>query len=194
MAKYLDGVERKLGWLSQHDLLKRILSLEFNRLLDYYKDAPNIDYIDEKPAGRGRKEKDKSISPREKDRRTADRGMARIYVNAGKSDGFFAGNLIDILNHAVHGQRVDVGRIDLMPGYSLFDVKKNDARRVVDALTGYDFVGNKLYAEIADPEKDYSHASSRRKKGEGESGGGKKPARKVAGNYDKFMKKGKRHK
>lgn len=197
ISKYFSGVERKLGWLSQQDLLKRILSLEFNRLLDYYKDAPTIDFIDEKPAGRGRKEKDKTISPREKDRRTADRGMARIYVNAGKSDGFFAGNLIDILNHTVNGQRVDVGRIDLMPGYSLFDVKKADARRVVEALSGHDFVGRKLYAEIADPEKDYTHAS-RRKKGapevEGVKSGKKEARRKPAGNYDKFIKKGKKYK
>ncbi|MBO4955177.1 MAG: DEAD/DEAH box helicase, partial [Muribaculaceae bacterium] len=47
--KYLPGVSRKLGWLSTDDLLKRILSLEFNRLLDYYRDAPQIDFIDEKP-------------------------------------------------------------------------------------------------------------------------------------------------
>lgn len=49
IAKYLPGVSRKLEWLSGEDLLKRIVSLEFNRLLDYYKDAPTIDFIDEKP-------------------------------------------------------------------------------------------------------------------------------------------------
>jgi ATP-dependent RNA helicase DeaD len=193
ISKYFTGVERKLGWLSQQDLLKRVLSLEFNRLLDYYKDAPDIENIEERPAGRGRKEKDKNISPREKDRRTADPGMARIYVNAGKNDGFFAGNLIDILNRTIKGQRVDVGRIDLMPGYSLFDVKKGDARRVVDALAGFDFVGSKLYAEIADPEKDYTHAS-RRKKSSPDEAPGKSARRKPAGNYDKFIKKGKKHK
>jgi ATP-dependent RNA helicase DeaD len=193
ISKYFTGVERKLGWLSQQDLLKRVLSLEFNRLLDYYKDAPDIENIEERPAGRGRKEKDKNISPREKDRRTADPGMARIYVNAGKNDGFFAGNLIDILNRTIKGQRVDVGRIDLMPGYSLFDVKKGDARRVVDAIAGFDFVGSKLYAEIADPEKDYTHAS-RRKKSSPDEAPGKSARRKPAGNYDKFIKKGKKHK
>ena len=114
-----------------------------------------------------------------------------------RRDGFFAGNLIDILNHTVSGQRVDVGRIDLMPGYSLFDVKKSDARRVVEALTGHEFVGNKLYAEIADPEKDYTHASRRKKEapsGDGAPRAGKPARRKPAGNYDKFIKKGKKHK
>lgn len=186
IGKYLPGVLRKLEWLSEEDLLKRMLSLEFNRLLEYYKDAPEIDFIDEKPR-KERREKEKPRSPEEKDRRTADRGMARIYVNAGKNDGFFAGNLIDILNHAIHGPRIDVGRIDLMPGYSLFDVKKADARRVVEGLTGTDFVGNKLYAEIADPEKDYSRASSRRKP-EGEKAS-KKEKKEKHGNFDKFKKK-----
>ena len=119
------------------------------------------------PLYRSKKKKNddrKSRTPEEKDRRTADRGMARIYVSAGKSDGFFAGNLIDLLNHTIQGQRIDVGRIDLMPGYSLFDVKKADARRVVDALKGTDFIGHRLHAEIADPEKDYSRASNRRKR------------------------------
>ena len=174
--RYLPGVERKLSWLSQQDLLKRVLSLEFNRLLDYYKDAPQIDFIDEKPAkerkngdsrrGRnargGNDGRDKSM--KDKDRRTAEPGMERIYVNVGKNHGFYAGNLIDTLNHNISGRRVDVGRIDLMPGYSLFDVRKADARKVVEALRGADFLGKHLYAEIAEPDKDYSRASARKNK------------------------------
>ncbi|MDE6196256.1 MAG: DbpA RNA binding domain-containing protein, partial [Muribaculaceae bacterium] len=165
IATYLPGVIKKLSWLSTEDLLKRVLSLEFNRLLDYYKDAPAIDFIDEKPAKKERPEKGaKPRTDKEKDRRTADRGMARIYVNAGKSDGFYAGNLIEILNKNIHGQRVDVGRIDLLPGYSLFDVRKADAHRVVSALKGLDFFGKRLFSEIADPERDYAAASGRKTK------------------------------
>lgn len=162
--QYLPGVSRKLGWLSQEDLLKRVLSLEFNRLLDYYRDAPTIDFIDEKPR-KERKERDdqRQRSDRDKDRRTAERGMARIYINAGKADGFYAGNLIDMLNHLVEGKRVNVGRIDLLPGYSLFDVPKGDARRVVSGLSGADFAGKRIYSEIAEPDKDYARASTRKK-------------------------------
>lgn len=161
--KYMPGVSRKLSWLSGEDLLKRVLSLEFQRLLDYYKDAPQIDFIDEKPSRSGKKSRsDAPRSEKDKDRRTADRGMARIYVNVGKADGFYAGNLIDLLNKNIHGQRVDVGRIDLMPGYSLFDVKKGDAHRVVSALKGAEFFGKHLFSEIADAEKDYSKASKRK--------------------------------
>lgn len=164
--KYMPGVSRKLSWLSQEDLLKRVLSLEFNRLLEYYRDAPSIDFIDEKPKKerKERKEHERPRDEKEKDRRTAERGMARIYINAGKGDGFYAGNLIDMLNHLVEGKRVDVGRIDLMPHYSLFDVPKAEARRVVTGLTGADFLGKRIYSEVADPDKDYARASTRRSK------------------------------
>lgn len=163
MDRYTPGVIRKLGWLSSEDLIKRILSLEFNRLLDYYKDAPKIDLIDEKPSKKDRKEgESRHLTDKEKDRRTAERGMERLYINVGKRDGFYAGNLIEMLNKNVPGQRVDVGRIDLLPAYSLFDVRKKDARRVAQALTGGDFLGKRLYCEIADPDKDYAKAAGRK--------------------------------
>ena len=166
MAKYLPAVMKKLGWLTEEDLIKRVLSLEFNRLLDYYKDAPKIDLIEEKP----KKDKEKKSrrgaedDNHDKDRRTAARGMERVYISAGKRDGFFAGNLIEMLNTFVGGHRVDVGRIDLMPSYSLFDVKKSDAKRVVASLKGAEFMGKRIYSEIAKADKDYAKASNRRSK------------------------------
>ncbi len=171
IAKYLPGISRKLEWLSEEDLIKRVISLELNRLLDYYKDAPKIDFIDAKPE-RDRKRKGEKKGPaherpaddREKDRRTAARGMERVYVNVGKRDGFFAGNLIEALNKLVQGKRVDVGRIDLLPAYTLFDVSKKDARKVVGALTGADFFGKRLHSEIADKDRDYSRLSDKKKK------------------------------
>jgi ATP-dependent RNA helicase DeaD len=166
MSKYLPGVLKKLGWLSGEDVIKRILSMEFHRLLEYYKDAPNLDLVDEKPL-REKKKRGENDAPRtkeDKDRRTAAKGMERIYINAGKRDGFYAGNLIELLNKNITGQRVDVGRIDLMPSYSLFDVKKADAKRVVAAIKGGEFLGKRLYSEVAEADKDYAQAATRRTK------------------------------
>lgn len=164
IGKYFHGVERKLQWLDGSDLLKRLLSLEFNRLLDYYKDAPVIENIPLEKPKKEKKAQSKIPGPQEKDRRTAPGGMARVYVSAGKRDGFYAGNLIDMLNHLVVGKRVDVGRIDLLPGYALFDVKKSDAGRVVAALNGAEFFGKRLHCEKADPNRDYSRLTAEKKK------------------------------
>ena len=164
IARFLPGVIKKLGWLSNEDLVKRVLSLEFNRLLEYYKDAPQIDFIDEKPRKEKKHRDDEPATKEEKDRRTASKGMERIYISVGKRDGFYAGNLIEMLNRLVPGKRVDVGRIDLMPGYSLFDVKKSDAKRVVANLKGSDFMGKRIQSEVASPDKDYAKVSMRRTK------------------------------
>ncbi len=185
IAKYLPGISRKLGWLSDEDLLKRVISLEFNRLLDYYRDAPALDFIDEKPS-REKKERRRPASDAEKDRRTAEHGMERIYVNVGKNDGFYAGNLIDMLNHCVTGKRVDVGRIDLLPGYSLFDVSKADGRRVIEGLRGAEWMGKRVYSEVAEADKDYAHASARKKRA-ADAPGAQDDGEETT--YDYFLKK-----
>lgn len=161
--KYLPGIKKKLDWLTGVDLLKRVLSLEFNRLLEYYKDAPVLDIPVAEKKGRdgkkGSRKDPRDFTDAEKDRRTAEKGFERVYINLGKSDGFFAPNLIDLINQNTKGARVNLGRIDLLSKYSLFDVKKGDAHRVVGALKNADFYGKRVYAEVAVLEKDYHNQS-----------------------------------
>lgn len=79
-------------------------------------------------------------------------------VNVGKAQGFFPGNLMEMVNRNVVGDKPDIGRIDLMPGYTLFDVRKQDARRVIDALRHVDFFGTRINPEIAS-DRDYDRDS-----------------------------------
>lgn len=195
IEKYLPGIVRKLEWLSENDLLKRVVSLEFNRLLDYYKDAPEVvDYEERKPRDRrksgkgeeGEKAERRRPSAKDKDRRTAEKGFERIYVNAGKADGFFPTRLIETLNQNMDG-RVEVGRIDLLNNYALFDVRKGDGKKVVAALKNARYFGKRLYAEIADPDRDYAKASARKSNSKGRHEGDDD-------NFSKFRKDKKRKK
>lgn len=158
IAKYLPGVRKKLEWLSEEDLLKRVLSLEFNRLLQYYQNMPDIDLNAPEKGERGKKEKTRGEGRTrnlDKDRRSAEEGFERLMVNVGKAQGFFPGNLMELVNRNVIGDKPDIGRIDLMPGYTLFDVRKKDARKVIDALKNVDFFGTVLHPEIAS-DRDYA--------------------------------------
>lgn len=163
--RYLPGVRKKLEWLSEEDLLKRVLSLEFNRLLQYYQNMPDIDLnAPEKGDGKGKDKDRKRDGNRDKDRRTAQDGYERLMVNVGKAQGFFPGNLMELINRNVEGSKPDVGRIDLLPEYTLFDVRKGDARKVIDALRNVDFFGTVIRPEIA-TDRDYSRdARDRREK------------------------------
>ncbi len=188
IEKYLPGIVRKLEWLSESDLLKRVVSLEFNRLLDYYKDAPAVvDYEEKKPGDRERRSRNsdreegrrggrqdraerRGGSSKDKDRRTAERGYERVYVNAGKSDGFFPARLIETINQNMEGH-ADIGRIDLLNNYSLFDVRKGEGKRVAEALKNAKYFGKRLYAEIADPDRESAKVSDRKGKGKGKGKG-----------------------
>ncbi|MBP3350658.1 MAG: DEAD/DEAH box helicase [Bacteroidaceae bacterium] len=167
----LPPIFRRLSWLDDQDLIRRFISLEFNRLLEYYRDAPDIDLPDEKPRSE-RKSKGKD-DRREKGSCQAEPGYTRIYINQGKATGCTPYNILDLINEHVP-VRINIGRIDLFTGYSLIDVEEKFSRRVVAALKHADFYGNRIYAEIADPNKKYG--------GEGNRGKGKGKERDVKDN------------
>lgn len=187
ISRYIPGVRKKLEWLSEEDLLKRVLSLEFNRLLTYYQNMPDIDLDEkEKKDKRDRKERGekgergKRGDRKDKDRRKGEEGYERLMVNIGKSAGFFPGNLMELVNRNVAGPKPEIGRIDLMPGYTLFDVRREDARRVLEALRHAEFFGDRIHAEVAEEGRDYASMGS------GDS--------RYRGKKDKFAGKDKREK
>lgn len=158
VAKYLDPVLKKLGWLSAEDLVKRIISLEFNRMLEFYKGSENLDIPEErKPReknARGNRADDsrarKSAAVEGKTVQ-AEPGYTRIFINLGKRDGIFPKQLIALMNQHVH-HRIQMGRIDLLSNFSFFEVPEQDARFVVKDMNGADWKGRRVAVEIASDE------------------------------------------
>ena len=199
IGKYIQGVRKKLEWLSEEDLLKRVLSLEFNRLLAYYQHMPDIDLDADVRRDRESKKNNRSNrdSDGEKRARGSEKGYERLKLNIGKNSGFFPGNLMDLINRNVPGRKPDIGRIDLTPDTTYFDVRKEDARRVLDALRHVDFFGDKIQASRSEGGKkaskeggkltDYDRAMGRKPKKDKKASGSKKS--KGNGNFDKFIKK-----
>lgn len=48
---YLPTIYRKLEWLDKEEIIKRFVALEFNRFLEYYKNAKDINVSDDKSSG-----------------------------------------------------------------------------------------------------------------------------------------------
>ena len=42
IADFMPDIYRKLEWLSKEDVIKRMVSMEFNRFLEYYRDREEI--------------------------------------------------------------------------------------------------------------------------------------------------------
>ncbi len=146
----LPSIYRKLEWLDKEDILKRIISLEFNRLIDYYQDAGDIEAPEESTGKRERKEYGDRGGQASGSARTAEKGYARLFINIGKMDGISnPPALIGLVNDYVPG-RIAIGRIDLMKNFSFFEVREKDANAVVKAMKRGEHQGRKIVIEVAE--------------------------------------------
>ncbi len=142
LESFLPAIARKLDWLDKEDLIRRVMLLEFRRLLDYYDDVEEVD------ESTGKDRESRRESNREKAERKAEEGMERLFINFGKMDHLFPNKLIELINRCVPG-RVNIGKIDLMPKFAFFDVAEEDAQVVVDSMNKYEIEGRQISVEFA---------------------------------------------
>lgn len=126
IAPFMDEVQKRWEWLDKDDLIKRVLSREFGRFLQYYANAPEIESVNASGESGERRQRSKS--------RQAEEGYVRLFLNVGKIDGMYAREIIGMINKNVQGEKVAVGRIDLMKNFSFVEVKEEDLNRVVKGL------------------------------------------------------------
>lgn len=160
---FLPSIYRKLDWLDKEDLIKRVVSLEFNRFLDYYKNAPEI----EQPKANEKKSEAKESRKGDKEKvgRKAEKGYTRLFLNLGKTDGFYTNQIIDLVNRNLRKERIQIGRIDLMQNFSFFEVIQEQAPQVLKALNKVVLSGGrKVCVEIAGENTGKSDKSGKKKK------------------------------
>lgn len=135
----MPAIYRKLEWLDKEDIIKRVVSLEFNRMIDYYKDADDLQVVDERSSKRERGDR------RDKN---SEEGFSRFFFNFGKADGLTPGQLIELINKCVTG-RVQIGRIDLRENFSFFEVDEKEAKRVMNSMNNFELEGRRISVEPA---------------------------------------------
>ena len=193
---FLPGIYRKFEWLSKEDLIKRVVSMEFNRFLEYYKNAPEIEQpknSDKKGEPKERKERG---TDKEKSSRKAEKGYTRLFLNLGKTDGFYANQIIELINRNLKKERIQVGRIDLMQNFSFFEIIEAQAPMVIKALNKVVLNGGrKVIVEVASEnngksDKDGKKRSRKEREGEekGSKRSGKKESRETAPKAEKKAK------
>lgn len=138
LETYLPAIYEQLQGLSKEELIQRFVALEFNRFLNYYRNAPEV--------------RDMSLdTPREK--RTSERGgerggFVRLFINLGHMDGIKPQNLIGLLNDYVKDRDMRVGRIDLYKTCSFVEIPEAYAELSVKALSGAVYKDRKVFVEI----------------------------------------------
>ena len=169
----MPSIFRKLDWLDKEDIIKRVVSLEFNRLIDYYKDADEIQVVDEHSEKSGKK-KGKKLQE-------SGDGFIRFFINLGRSDNFYPNNLIELVNKNIPG-KIRIGKIDIFDNFSFFEVDANEAEIVLDELNGLKYRGGKISVEPAQDKKEGGKSSKPRRSSERR---GRKGSKSSSGSRDR---------
>jgi len=148
IEKFLPEIKEKLAGLDREELLKRVVSLEFDRFLDDYRHGEDlIAPVFEKEGGHGR-------SDRRDSREQYPGNYTRLFINLGKSDGFYPEQLIELVNTNTKGRKVPIGKIDLLKTFSFFEVEANYADELIGSLSNATFMDRRVAVEIAQEKTD----------------------------------------
>jgi len=143
IAPFMQDISRYFEYVDKDDLIKKIVSLEFGKFLAYYADAPEISEVRGKERGEfatphsdlGQRRSKEQGARGKKGATPTSEGYRKLFINLGKKDGFYPGEIMQFLNKHVHGH-VQVGHIDLLTTMSYFEVPEEDAERVIKYVNG----------------------------------------------------------
>ena len=163
IAPFMQDINRYFEYIDKEELIKKIVSLEFGKFLAYYAEAPEIEAVVP-----DRKKEKKPQNDKQKVQNKAQKGYRRLFINHGKRDGFYPGELMQTLNRFVGG-RQEVGHIDLLDTISYFEVPEKDAKKVMIQLTGIRYKGRQVRCNDSEDKgaPRQSSAPMRKEKGSG---------------------------
>jgi ATP-dependent RNA helicase DeaD len=155
---YLPAINEVFEGLSKEELIKKMVSVEFNRFIAYYKKKRDLS---------GEKG-ERSSEPREI--RAGD--PVRYFVNIGSRDDFDWMQLKDFLKDTLELGRDDVFKVDVKEGFSFFNTDGEHSEKVMEVLNGYELNGRRINVEIS--KNDGGARNSGRRDHNGRSSGGER--------------------
>ncbi|WP_346856343.1 DEAD/DEAH box helicase [uncultured Draconibacterium sp.] len=182
IGEFMPVIYKKLAWLEREELIKHFVSIEFNRFLQYYENAPdiNVDEAREKEFGRGDRDRGRrGRDDRGRDRGERDRGdrgrnrgreervrgdrgegrrnsgyeFSRFFFNMGKKNGISKRTIIDLVNQNMPGKSVEIGNIEVLKGFSFFEIDKRYEKEIVKNFKNASYKGQRVGIEIAGKKK-----------------------------------------
>lgn len=142
IESFLPAIMKKLVWLDRDELIKRFISVEFNRFIDYYKDAPDLNI-------HGQKDEKKPIKEKRSGR--AEAGYSRFHINIGSKRNITTAHLIGMINDATRTKEIAIGKIDIMRNFSFFEVDKQYEKTIVEAFNGFKRDNIPVEVQLANP-------------------------------------------
>ncbi len=136
---YFEAINGELADLSREDIIKKFVSLEFNRFMDYYKNTPDLNM----------KSSTQKRAQRSTERNDSDSNEDRMFINIGKKDGIDVPRLLTLIHKQCGVRGKNIGRVDLKGVFSFFDVEKEFTNEIVKGFAGAEVGGRKIRIEVS---------------------------------------------
>lgn len=183
---FLEGMMADFADLSKEEIIKKFVSAEFNRFIEYYDRAGDLNVTsgrgergergDRKERGDRFDRKDRFERSERGDRGSRDANRTRFFVSLGKRDGLNPGGLLRVICDSTGLKSASIGRIDVMPNFSFFEADKGDESAILSKVNGADYEGHRVSVEITqkkDGGSDRGRGGDRGGERKGGFGGGK---------------------
>lgn len=159
---FLPWVYKKLEWLDKEGLIKRLVSVEFNRFLQYYRDSRDLNLVadDHQKSDKFQKSERTQAHARLSDSPQA--GYTRLFINIGRIDGIYPNNLIELLKKKSKSKKVDIGRIDIKKKHTVFEIENSVVSNLLKSFNGMVFENRKVVLKIDEEFQDEQQSQSRR--------------------------------
>ena len=151
---FLPAIMLRLQSLDREELIKRFVSTEFNRFLNYYKGAADINIYDKDKKGKGRKQEQKSGSSSRRqgddkfDKRSRKTKFTKFFITVGEKDGLTKMKLMDVINSSDLLAGAEIGKIEILAGHTFFEVDSDVREKVIRVFKNRRFMGKRLKIEV----------------------------------------------
>ncbi len=165
LRKMVPGVYDALDLLDKSELIRRMAGLEFEKLLTEYHNTPDLVSPQDEISRKSREKYNNRALPEDGE------GYTRLFINLGKLDGLFPKELIGLVNDSTRGERIILGKIDLMREFSFFEVESQQAKSVIKSMSNATFRNRRVDVSLA--QKDGQAAEDKKPQGAGRKSQGK---------------------
>jgi len=145
IEKFMPTIMAEFENMSKEEAIKHFVSTEFNRFIEYYERAGDLNASAGKGDDRGMEDRS-----RRRDRKgdETESGKTRFFVSIGRRDGLNPGGLLRLVCDATGLKSANVGRIDIMTSYSFFEADNDFADNILSKVNGADYEGHSVSIEV----------------------------------------------
>lgn len=144
IAPYLSLIEEKWHNLSRKDIIKKFLSMEFNRFLDYYRNAQDLNIVQEKKKKKGEEADAPAYTPKR-----GEKGFKWVKLSIGTKQSITTRHIIRMMTSLGVGKR-GIGKIEIRRSECFVNISANAAKYVVEQTNNTEYRGRRLWSEIID--------------------------------------------